>query len=32
MDLNADILAEHEAKQDNPYKTKHQDANDKFLR
>ena len=29
--LNADILAEHEAKQDNPYKTKHQEANDKFL-
>ena len=29
--LNADILAEHEDKQDNPYKTKHQEANDKFL-
>ena len=29
--LNADILAEQEGKQDNPFKTKHQDANDKFL-
>src|SRR5210317_2471896 len=29
--LNADILAEQEGKQDNPHKTKHQDANDKFL-
>jgi hypothetical protein len=29
--LNADILAEQEGKQDNPFKTKHQDANDRFL-
>ena len=29
--LNADILAEQEGKQDNPFKTKHQEANDKFL-
>ena len=29
--LNADILAQQEGKQDNPHKTKHQDANDKFL-
>ena len=29
--LNADILAEQEGKNDNPYKTKHQDENDKFL-
>ena len=29
--LNADILAEQENKQDNPFKTKHQEANDKFL-
>jgi len=29
--LNADICAEQEGKQDNPHKTKHQDANDKFL-
>jgi len=29
--LNPDILAEQEGKQDNPHKTKHQDANDKFL-
>jgi len=29
--LNADILAQQDDKQDNPYKTKHQDANDKFL-
>jgi hypothetical protein len=29
--LNSDILAEQEGKQDNPYKTKHQEANDKFL-
>jgi hypothetical protein len=29
--LNADILAEQEGKQDNPYKTKHQETNDKFL-
>jgi len=29
--LNADILAEQDSKQDNPYKTKHQDLNDKFL-
>ncbi len=29
--LNADILAEQEGNQDNPHKTKHQDANDKFL-
>ena len=28
---NADILAEQEGKQDNPFKTKHQEANDKFL-
>ena len=31
MVLNADILAQQEGKQDNPHKTKHQDANDKFL-
>ena len=29
--LNADILAEQEGKQDNPFKTKHQESNDKFL-
>jgi hypothetical protein len=29
--FNADILAEQEGKQDNPFKTKHQEANDKFL-
>ena len=29
--LNADILAEQEGKDANPYKTKHQDLNDKFL-
>ena len=29
--LNPDILAEQEGNQDNPYKTKHQDLNDKFL-
>ena len=29
--LNADIIAEQEGKQDNQYKTKHQEANDKFL-
>jgi hypothetical protein len=29
--LNPDILAEQEGKQDNPFKTKHQDANDRFL-
>jgi hypothetical protein len=29
--LNADILAEQEGKQDNPFKTKHQETNDKFL-
>ena len=29
--LNPDILAQQEGKQDNPHKTKHQDANDKFL-
>jgi hypothetical protein len=29
--FNADILAEQEGKQDNPFKTKHQDNNDKFL-
>jgi len=29
--LNADILAQQEGKQDNPHKTKHQEANDKFL-
>ena len=29
--LNADICAEQEGKQDNPHKTKHQEANDKFL-
>src|SRR6056300_164881 len=29
--LNPDILAEQEGKQDNPHKTKHQDLNDKFL-
>ena len=29
--LNADILAEQEGKNDNPYKTKHVELNDKFL-
>jgi hypothetical protein len=29
--LNADILAEQEGKNDNPYKTKHMELNDKFL-
>ena len=29
--LNADILAEQEGKNDNPYKTKHTELNDKFL-
>jgi len=29
--LNPDIIAQQEGKQDNPHKTKHQDANDKFL-
>jgi hypothetical protein len=29
--FNADILAEQEGKQDNPFKTKHQETNDKFL-
>jgi len=29
--LNADILAEQEGKESNPYKTKHQETNDKFL-
>ena len=29
--LNPDILAEQEGNQDNPHKTKHQEANDKFL-
>ena len=29
--LNADILAEQEGKESNPFKTKHQDLNDKFL-
>ena len=29
--FNADILAEQEGKDANPYKTKHQDLNDKFL-
>jgi len=29
--LNADILAEQEGKNDNPYKTKHIELNDKFL-
>jgi len=29
--LNPDICAEQEGKQDNPYKTKHEDLNDKFL-
>ena len=29
--LNPDILAQQEGKQDNPHKTKHQDLNDKFL-
>jgi hypothetical protein len=29
--LNADILAEQEGKNENPHKTKHQDANDRFL-
>ena len=29
--FNADILAEQEGKDANPYKTKHQEANDKFL-
>jgi len=29
--LNPDILAQQEGKQDNPHKTKHQEANDKFL-
>ena len=28
---NPDILAQQEGKQDNPFKTKHQEANDKFL-
>ena len=30
-DLNADILAQQEGKDDNPYKTKHVDLNDKAL-
>jgi len=29
--LNADILAQQQGKDDNPYKTKHIDLNDKFL-